>query len=207
MRKSGWAAATGLGALVLLLTACGGSSGSASAAGGGAGASSTAMASNGSSGSAGPATSVSAASTATKSGGSTPTSSPGAVRHSVGPQPSSGTVSFPPVGTTVMVIEHTKLGFVLAQANGQVVYTYSKDTRGGAPTCTGSCAAAWPPVTGTPKAGPADHFPGTFTVIKGQIAYNGMPLYVFKGAKPYTTAGNGIGGVWHVVPMSASYIG
>ena len=207
MRKSGWAAATGLGALVLLLTACGGSSGSASAAGGGAGASSTAMASNGSSGSAGPATSVSAASTATKSGGSTPTSSPGAVRHSVGPQPSSGTVSFPPVGTTVMVIEHTKLGFVLAQANGQVVYTYSKDTRGGAPTCTGSCAAAWPPVTGTPKAGPADHFPGSFTVIKGQIAYNGMPLYVFKGAKPYTTAGNGIGGVWHVVPMSASYIG
>jgi len=207
MRKSGWAAATGLGALVLLLTACGGSSGSASAAGGGAGASSTAMASNGSSGSAGPATSVSAASTATKSGGSTPTSSPGAVRHSVGPQPSSGTVSFPPVGTTVMVIEHTKLGFVLAQANGQVVYTYSKDTRGGAPTCTGSCAAAWPPVTGTPKAGPADHFPGTFTVIKGQIAYNGMPLYTFKGAKPYTTAGNGIGGVWHVVPMSASYIG
>ena len=111
-----------------------------------------------------------------------------------------------------MVIEHTNLGFVLAEANGQVVYYYSKDKKGGAPTCTGSCAAAWPPVTGAPKAGPADHFPGTFSVVKGaggveQITYNGMPLYIFKGAKPYTTAGNGVGGVWHVIPMSASDIG
>ncbi len=210
MRKSGWAAATGLGALVLLLAACGGSSGSGTAAGGGT-ASSTAMAASGSP-AATSATSVSPAATAARSGGSMPGASPSAVRHSVGPQPSSGAVIFPAVGTTVMVIEHTNLGFVLAEANGQVVYYYSKDTKGGAPTCTGSCAAAWPPVTGTPRAGPADHFPGTFGVIKGaggvgQITYNGMPLYVFKGAKPYTTAGNGAGGVWHVIPMSASYIG
>jgi len=212
MRKSGWAAATGLGALVLLLAACGGSSGATSAAGGGATASSTAMATSGSSGPATSATSVSPAATATKSGGSTPTASPTKVHHSVGPQPSSGAVTFPSVGTTIMVIEHTNLGFVLAEANGQVVYYYSKDKKGGAPTCTGSCAAAWPPVTGAPKAGPADHFPGTFSVIKGaggveQITYNGMPLYIFKGAKPYTTAGNGVGGVWHVIPMSASDIG
>jgi len=214
MRKSGWAAATGLGTLVLLLAACGGSSGSGPAAGaaGSAAASSTAMAASGSPGAASPTASVSAAATATKTGRSTPTASPSTVHHSVGPQPSSGPVSFPAVGTTVMVIEHTKLGFVLAEANGQVVYYSSKDQTGGAPTGTGSGAAAWPPVTGTPKAGPADHFPGTFTVIKGaggveQITYNGMPLYTFKGAKPYTTAGNGIGGVWHVIPMSASYIG
>jgi len=217
MRKSGWAAATGLGALVLLLAACGGSSGpaSAGAAASGAAASATANASSGSSGPASPTTSVSAASTATKnggSGGSTPSASPTKVHHSVGPQPSSGAVTFPSVGTTIMVIEHTNLGFVLAEANGQVVYYYSKDKKGGTPACTGSCATAWPPVTGTPQAGPADHFPGTFGVVKGaggveQITYNGMPLYSFKGAKPYTTAGNGVGGVWHVIPMSASYIG
>jgi len=209
MRKSGWAAATGLGALVLLLTACGGSSGSSAAAGGAA--SATAPAASGSSGQA-PASSVSAASTATKNGASSPSASPTKVRHSVGPQPSSGTVTFPSVGTTIMVIEHTNLGFVLAEANGQVVYTYAKDKKGEAPTCTGSCAAAWPPVTGVPQAGPADHFPGSFAVVKGaggveQVTYNGMPLYVFKGAKPYTTKGNDLGGVWHVVPMSASYIG
>jgi predicted lipoprotein with Yx(FWY)xxD motif len=120
-------------------------------------------------------------------------------------------VTFPSVGTTILVVQHSALGYVLAEANGQVLYTYAKDKKGGAPTCTGSCAATWPPATGTPQAGPADHFPGTFTLVKGaggvgQIAYNGMPLYLFKGAKPLSTAGNGLGGVWHVVPLSASDI-
>jgi len=110
-----------------------------------------------------------------------------------------------------MVVQKSSVGFVLAEANGSVVYTYDKDTKGGAPTCTGSCAEAWPPVTGTPKAGPADTFPGTFGVVKGaggveQITYDGLPLYTFKGAKPLSVAGNGVGGVWHVVPLSASDI-
>jgi len=110
-----------------------------------------------------------------------------------------------------MIVQHSAIGFVLAEANGQVVYTYAKDTKGGLPTCTGSCAATWPPATGTPQAGPADHFPGTFGVIKGaggveQITYNGYPLYTLKGAKPLTTAGNGVAGVWHVIPLSASDI-
>ncbi len=212
MRKSGWAAATGIGSLVLLLAACGGSSGSTSAAGSGSG---SAPASSGSSGPAAPASSTTAVATAkaTKSGGrSSPTASATA-HQSVGPQPSSnaGDQSIPAVGTTVMIVQHSALGFVLAEANGQVVYTYAKDKKGGSPTCTGSCASTWPPATGTPQAGPADHFPGTFTVVKGaggvqQIAYNGMPLYTLAGAKPYSTTGNGIGGVWHVVPLSASDI-
>jgi predicted lipoprotein with Yx(FWY)xxD motif len=199
MRKSGWAAATGLGSLVLLLAACGGSS-SSSAAGG---------APSGTAGSSAPASSASAVATATKgSGGSTAKAKP---HQSVGPQPSSGGVSFPPVGTTVMVVQRSAIGYVLAEASGQVVYTYGKDSKGGAPTCTGSCATTWPPVTGVPKAGPADTFPGTFSVVKGaggvkQIAYNGLPLYVFAGAKPLTTKGNGLGGAWHVVPLSVSDI-
>ena len=95
--------------------------------------------------------------------------------------------------------------------NGQVVYTYGKDTKNSAPTCTGSCATAWPAVTGTPKAGPADTFPGTFGVIKGaggaeQITYNGLPLYRFAGAKPLTVGGNGLDGEWHVVKLSVSDI-
>jgi predicted lipoprotein with Yx(FWY)xxD motif len=202
MRKSGWAAATGIASLVLLLAACGGGSSATSAAAPGSG-----SASSGSSGP--PASSASAVATATKTGAS-PTAS-ATVHHSVGPQPSTGTDPFPPVGTTIMIVQHSRLGFVLAEANGQVVYVYAKDTKGGSPTCTGSCASTWPPVTGVPKAGPADNFPGTFGVVKGaggveQITYNGYPLYLFKGAKPLTTAGNGIGGVWHVVPLSASDI-
>jgi predicted lipoprotein with Yx(FWY)xxD motif len=120
-------------------------------------------------------------------------------------------VSFPPVGTTILVVQKSAIGYVLAEANQQVVYTYSKDKKDGSPTCTGSCATTWPPVTGVPKAGPADTFPATFGVIKGaggveQITYDGYPLYVFAGAKPFTTSGNGVGGVWHVVKLSQSDI-
>jgi predicted lipoprotein with Yx(FWY)xxD motif len=111
-----------------------------------------------------------------------------------------------------MIVQHSAIGFVMAEASGQVVYIYAKDKKGGVPTCTGSCAKAWPPATGMPQASPADHFPGAFAVIKNasgaeQITYKGMPLYTLAGAKPLTTAGNGVGGVWHVIPLSASDIG
>jgi predicted lipoprotein with Yx(FWY)xxD motif len=39
-----------------------------------------------------------------------------------------------------------------------------------------------------------------------QITYNGLPLYLLKGAEPLATTGNGQGGVWHVVKLSASNI-
>ena len=193
MRKSGWAAATGLGSLVLLLAACGGSSSSSNSA------SSTGQATVAGS-------SVSAQATTSASG-----TSSAKAGHTAGPEPSSGAVSFPPVGTTVMIVQKSSIGYVLAEANGQVVYIYSKDTKGGSPTCTGSCATAWPAITGTPKAGPADSFPGTFGVVKGaggveQITYNGMPLYKFAGAKPLTVGGNGLDGEWHVVKLSESDI-
>ena len=212
MRKSGWTAATGIGSLVLLLAACGGSSPSTSAAGSG---SSAGQPSSGSSGPVAPASSVSPVATATKSAkgsSSSPAAPSPKPHHTAGPQPSSADdQSIPAVGTTVMIVQHSNLGYVLAKAGGQVVYTYSKDKKGGPGTCTGSCASTWPAATGTPQAGPADHFPGTFTVVKGaggvqQIAYNGMPLYTFAGAKPYTTAGNGIDGLWHVVKLSAGDI-
>ncbi|MGD0062648.1 MAG: hypothetical protein ABSB76_04300 [Streptosporangiaceae bacterium] len=188
MHKTGWAAATGLGSLVLLLAACGGSSSSSNSAAG----------------------TASGTAQSTMSGSSAPSATPTA-HHSAGPQPSTGTVSFPAVGTTVLIVQKSAIGYVLAEANGQVVYVYSKDTKGGAPTCTGSCATTWPPVTGVPKAGPADTFPGSFAVIKGaggveQITYDGMPLYRLAGAKPLATKGDGLGGEWHVVQLSASDI-
>ena len=110
-----------------------------------------------------------------------------------------------------MVVQKTSIGYVLAEANGNIVYTYSKDTKNGKPTCTGTCADTWAPATGTPQAGPADTFPDSFAVVKGadgveQITYDGYPLYVYKDGKPMTASGNGLDGEWHVVPMSASDI-
>jgi predicted lipoprotein with Yx(FWY)xxD motif len=203
MRKSGWAAATGIGSLVLLLAACGGASGSNSAAG----APSASSGSLGGSATA-PASSATAAATATKSAGSTASGKP---HKSVGPLPSSNDQSIPPVGTTVMIVQKSALGYVLAEANHQVVYKYSKDKKNGKPTCTGVCAETWVPATGTPQAGPADVFPGQFGLVTGaggvkQITYNGYPLYLLKGARPLAVTGNGQGGVWHVIPLSASDI-
>ena len=111
-----------------------------------------------------------------------------------------------------MIVQKSASGYVLAEANHQVVYTYSKDKKGGPATCTGACAEVWPPATGTPQAGPASHFSGSFGLVTGaggvkQITYDGYPLYLLKGAKPLATTGNGQGGVWHVVPLSASNIG
>jgi len=206
MLKSGWAAAAGIGSLVLLLAACGGSGANSAA-----GSASSALASSGSSGAAvpssAPASSATAVATATKSG-----SKAKAKPHkSVAPLPSGGDQSIPAVGTTVMIVQKTAIGYVLAEANRQVVYTYSKDTKGGKPTCTGACATTWIPATGTPEAGPADVFSGQFRLVTRangvkQITYNGLPLYLLKGAAGLATTGNGQGGVWHVVKLSASNI-
>ena len=166
MRKSGFAAAAGLGSLVLLLTACGGSSGSSNPA-----------------------------STST-----------------TGQATSAALSNVPPPGSLVLQVQKSAVGWVLALTNGQVVYVYDKDTKGGTPACTGSCAAIWPPVTGgNPMASPADKGLGTFGTVAisngaKQVTYNGSPLYTFKGAKALATKGNGVGGVWHVIKMSESNI-
>ena len=212
MRKSGWTVATGLGSLVLLLTACGGSSSSPSATGAASGTVTQSTASSSSSTGSASASAAATSASATATGHANATHSTPAPKHTAGPQPSSNDgVTFPPVGTIVLIVEHTNLGWVMAEANGSVVYTYAKDSKGGAPTCTGSCASVWAPVTGVPKAGPADTFPGSFGLVTGAgghkvVTYNGYPLYTYVGAPPLSTKGNGIGGVWHVIMLSAGDI-
>jgi predicted lipoprotein with Yx(FWY)xxD motif len=206
MRKSGLAAAAGIGSLVLLLAACGGS-GSNSAAGSASSAPLASSAASGTVPSSAPASSATAAATATKSA----KKKKAKPHKSAAPLPSGGDQSIPAVGTTVMIVQKSSIGYVLAEANHQVVYTYSKDTKGGKPTCTGACAATWLPATGTPQAGPADVFSGQFGLVTRadgtkQITYNGLPLYLLKGAARLATTGNGQGGVWHVVKLSASNI-
>jgi len=170
MRKSGWAAAAGLGSLLLLLTACGGSSGSSGTS------------------------------------NSTPTNTAKAAG-----QATSGALAGPPKGSVVLIVQKSALGFVLAEANGQVLYTYDKDTKNGPPTCTGSCAQIWLPLTGSPVASAAVTGLGTLGTVSDvngakQVTYDGMPLYTFKGAKPLGVKGNGIGGVWHVIKLSRSNV-
>jgi predicted lipoprotein with Yx(FWY)xxD motif len=114
-------------------------------------------------------------------------------------------------GDTVLIVQKSDLGYVLALADGDVVYTYGNDKQGGQPTCTDSCAATWPAVTGLPMTNSGETLPGklgTVTLADGakQITYNGYPLYTYKGAAPLSTAGNGVGGEWHVIKLSAADI-
>lgn len=145
----------------------------------------------------------STSSTSTSNPASTSTGNPAA-------SPSSA-LGVEPGSTVLHVQKAGKLGYVLATGNGQVVYMYSKDTKGGTPACTGSCAATWLPVTGSkPAVSPADTGLGTLgTVTNGsvkQITYNGMPLYILKGAKALAATGNGMDGQWYVIKLSASNI-
>jgi predicted lipoprotein with Yx(FWY)xxD motif len=149
--------------------------------------------------------SSSSSSSAAGNSTSTSTSTPNAAG-----QPS-GAAGLPAKGSTVLIVQHSNLGWVLAEANGLVVYTYGGDTKGGSPTCTGSCATIWGAVTGLPLASSADTLPGqlgTVSMSNGakQITYNGMPLYTFKGAKPLSTKGNGVEGKWHVIKLPGSAV-
>jgi predicted lipoprotein with Yx(FWY)xxD motif len=76
---------------------------------------------------------------------------------------------------------HAVRGLVLVAGRGLVVYTFTGDTRGKPGTCTGSCAAVWPPVRGIAIVSRGVNIRGKFGQIHGQITFNGWPLYLFTG--------------------------
>ena len=143
-------------------------------------------------------------------GGSSSSSGGSATTPAAGGRPSSDVGQFSP-GDTVLIVQRSNLGYVLALANGDVVYTYGNDKQGGQPTCTSSCLAIWPAVTGIPMTNAGEKLPGalgTVTMANGakQITYDGYPLYIFKTEKPLATTGNGVDGLWHVIKLSANDI-
>jgi predicted lipoprotein with Yx(FWY)xxD motif len=97
---------------------------------------------------------------------------------------------------------------VLTNAKGFTLYWFAPDT----PTksnCNGSCAGYWPPVTGTPAAGPG--VTGKLGTIKRsngatQATYDGHPLYTYVAdTAPGQVHGNNVnlnGGLWHEVTVS-----
>jgi predicted lipoprotein with Yx(FWY)xxD motif len=108
-------------------------------------------------------------------------------------------------GLTTATISGTT---VLTNAKGLTLYSFAPDTPT-ASKCYGSCAAYWPPVTGTTAAGRG--LPGKVTTITRtdgthQLTYNGHPLYTYIGdTAPGQAKGNNLnlnGGLWHEVPVS-----
>jgi predicted lipoprotein with Yx(FWY)xxD motif len=106
-------------------------------------------------------------------------------------------------------------GKVLVGSNRHTLYLFEADTKGKS-TCTGACAAAWPPdtVTGTPRAGSgvSQALLGTVKRSNGttQATYNHHPLYYFAGDMSAGTAnGQGstaFGAAWFVVNASGKAV-
>ena len=109
----------------------------------------------------------------------------------------------------------TSLGKVLVGANGRTLYLFEKDT-GGMSSCTGGCAAAWPPftTTGKPSAGTGVNA-AMLSVTKrpdgkSQVVYAGHPLYYYSAdTKAGDTNGQGLsafGAKWYVVSAGGSKV-
>jgi predicted lipoprotein with Yx(FWY)xxD motif len=99
-------------------------------------------------------------------------------------------------------------GMALVDEDGKALYLWEAD-KNGKSTCTGPCAAAWPPVTtsGAPKAGSGVN-QSLLGMVKRddgteQVTYNGHPLYYFVGDTAAGTAkGQGskaFGASWYVL--------
>jgi predicted lipoprotein with Yx(FWY)xxD motif len=115
-----------------------------------------------------------------------------------------------PVASGPDVLKTRDVGGVvlLTDARGLTLYWFAPDTSGKS-ACYGSCAAYWPPVTGTPSAGAGvTGALGTITRTGGatQATYDGHPLYTYIGDNaPGQDSGNNLnlnGGLWHIVPVT-----
>jgi predicted lipoprotein with Yx(FWY)xxD motif len=103
-----------------------------------------------------------------------------------------------------VTLEDTPLGKILVDAEGRTLYAFTNDI-GGASTCTGACAKAWPAdiVTDDSIAGPG--ITATLSLVDapggGKMLKAGKwPLYRFSGdTAAGETNGQGTGGVWFVV--------
>jgi predicted lipoprotein with Yx(FWY)xxD motif len=113
------------------------------------------------------------------------------------------------VRATQVVLKTADIGGVTVLTNGQglTLYWFAPDT----PTtskCTGSCASYWPPVYGSPEAGPGvTGLLGTIRRPDGsvQATYDGHPLYTYVGDSAGQATGNNLdlnGGLWYEVRMS-----
>jgi predicted lipoprotein with Yx(FWY)xxD motif len=109
---------------------------------------------------------------------------------------------------TVGVANNIKLGEILVDSRGRTLYLFQRDS-GSTSSCTGACAAAWPPLrsSGNPVVlGAANaSLVGTTARSDGkpQATYNGHPLYSFvMDTKSGDTNGEGLtafGGTWFAV--------
>jgi len=110
------------------------------------------------------------------------------------------------------------VGTVVVDGQGYTLYLFEPDNHA-APTCTGSCAAAWPPLLLPGGVTAAKAGSGTVPALLGtarrsdgrvQVTYGGWPLYRWVGdSRPGVATGEGLnnfGGLWYAVSRSANAV-
>ena len=88
----------------------------------------------------------------------------------------------------------SSLGKIMVDPSGRTLYLFAAD-KNGKSTCSGACAATWPP----------------YRVGAQQVSYHGHPLYYYAGdgKTPGSTKGEGLntfGGSWYVVDESGKAV-
>jgi len=120
-----------------------------------------------------------------------------------------------PSGTDTVKAAKSDLGTILVDGEGKTLYLFEAD-KGGTSSCSGGCAAVWPPVTtsgsATAGAGAQENLLGTTMRSDGtkEVTYAGHPLYWFSGdAGAGDTNGEGLtdfGGAWYAVSPAGSAV-
>jgi predicted lipoprotein with Yx(FWY)xxD motif len=138
-------------------------------------------------------------------------SSSGSSSSTATPAASASATPASPVVKTATATVAGKSEMILTDQKGMTLYYYMPD-KGGHVTCTGDCAAAWPPLllpAGESKPTGDQGVTGTLAAVPGaaggtQVTYNGWPLYTWvKDKAPGDTTGQGVGGKWFVVTPDA----
>jgi predicted lipoprotein with Yx(FWY)xxD motif len=119
-------------------------------------------------------------------------------------------------GAATVSLGDTELGKILVGAGGRTLYLFEAD-KSSTSTCSGTCAAAWPPLVTTGAApqegqGVKADLLGTSKRSDGttMVTYNGHPLYYYAGdSKAGDTTGeelNQFGAEWYVLNASGDKV-
>lgn len=109
--------------------------------------------------------------------------------------------NLPEVPRSVQIISEGGVFVMRTLAGAKPLYTYDGDEPGES-RCTGACVETWPPLLAPEGAAPI----GKWRAITrpdgaSQWAYGNKPVYTFSRDQDSVATGDGVGGVWHLLPV------